>query len=134
MKITAARTERRRGVQPPSPSSGRNVAQQLPPPYERALVQRQQIVIPVAVGVSSHVGRSPCRTNDTDVGPLTCAGIKNEKRIRPCFDTRDHLFTSPFPPGLRIPQMRDMFVGAVRMGFRDASYLYVCHLNCPFGA
>src|SRR5260370_23812589 len=117
-----------------STAGGKKWAYELTPRYESTLVQRKQVVVPIAVCVGSKVSGSSRRTNDADVRPLTRAGIKYEKCIRPRFDAGDHLLASPFPPRLRIPQMRDVLVGTVRVGLRDARYSYVCHLDFPFGA
>jgi hypothetical protein len=103
------------------------------PPDEWTLSQRQEIVVPVAVCVSSNVRRFARRANHTDIGSLSRAGVENEKRVRTRIDARDHLLACPFPPDVWIPQLSDVFVGTQRMGLCDARYLNVCHLVRLFG-
>jgi len=94
------------GAKPPSRKVGLNG-----PDSQRRLTSGHwsndsKLLFQSPIGVSSHVGRSPCRTNDSDIGPLTRAGVENEKCIRPRFDAGDDLLAGPFTSGLRIPQAR----------------------------
>lgn len=101
----------------------------LPPPNEWALVKRQQIVVPIPVGVRAQIRRTSRRTNNSDIRSLTSLFIQHVKRVAPSFDACDHSLTGPLPANPRIPQVRNMFVGTERMGLGDACYLHVCHLR-----
>jgi hypothetical protein len=72
MKITATPRERRRGVSAGFTSSGRNVARQLAPSYEWTLVKRQQIVVPISVGVRNNLPLA-----------LDSSGISPDDQIQP---------------------------------------------------
>src|SRR5258707_6959786 len=97
------------------------------PPNERALIQRQQVVIPIPIRVCAKVRCSSRRTHDSHVGALSRVRVQDIKRVRSRLNARDYLFTGPFPPGLWIPDLGDVLVRALRMGLSNASNLKVRH-------
>jgi hypothetical protein len=105
------------------------VARQLPPSYEWTLVKRQQIVVPISVGMRTKIRRSPRRTGYPDIRSFTSLLIQDVKRVGSSFDARDHLLPGPLPANLRIPQVRNMFVGTEGMGLGDTCDLYICHVR-----
>ncbi len=97
------------------------------PPNERALIQRQQVIVPIPIRVCAKVGSSPRRTHDSHVRTLSRVRVQDIKCIRSRLNARDCLFTGPFPPGLWIPYVGDVLVRTLGMGLSNASYLYVRH-------
>jgi hypothetical protein len=101
---------------------------------DTALIQGQEVVIPVAVGVRAQVRRAPCGADDTDIGTPAGVGIEHKERVRPGIDAANHILPSPFPSRARITDVRDVLMRALRMRFGDASNLNVCHgLPLPEG-
>jgi len=92
------------------------------------LVERQKIVVPVAICVSAHISRATSRPNDADVGTLTGARVRDVERV--CFrlDAGDHFFTRPLPAGW-VSQMRDVLVRTVRVRLRDTRNAAISHSN-----
>ncbi len=127
MKVTATHKERRRSLDRLRRVRAKR-GRKLPPCYEWTLVKGQQIVVPISVSMRAQIGRSSFRMNYADFCSLTSLFIPHVKRIGSGFNARDHLLPRPFPSSLRITQVRNMFVGAKRMGLGDAGHLCVCHI------
>jgi hypothetical protein len=93
-----------------------------------ALVQRQQIVVPLTIRVSANIRGFARLTDHADISALPVSRVQHEERIGLGLNALDHLFPRPHPtPG--ITEMRDVFMGALRMLFRNAGYLCVSHGN-----
>jgi hypothetical protein len=71
----------------------------------------------------THVWCSLRRTNNADICSPTSLFIQHVKRVGSSFDARDHLLPGPLPANLRIPQVRNMFMGTERVGLSNARYL-----------
>src|SRR5580704_3208593 len=69
--------------------------------------------------------------DDSNIGPLAGFGIDNKKCVGSCVDAGDNLLAGPFPADDRISEVSDMFVGALRVWFRDTGHSYVCHTFLP---
>jgi hypothetical protein len=76
----------------------------------------------------AQIRRSPRRTNNSDIRSLTSL-IQHVKRVGSSFDACDYLLPGPLPASLRVPQVRNMFMGTERVGLGDARYLHICHLR-----
>jgi hypothetical protein len=100
---------------------------------DRALVERQEIVVPIAVGVGPQIGRPTYWSHDAHVGSFPGVGVDNKERIGLGIDAGDHLLARPFPARNRIPQMGNVLVRALRVRFGDASDLNVGHVITSFG-
>src|SRR5208283_2178757 len=90
---------------------------------ERAVIEGQQIVVPVAVRVRSQISCPLNRTDDADIGVLAGVGIDDEESIGLCINAGDYLVPAPLPAGLWVSKLRNVFVRALRMRFGDASHL-----------
>jgi hypothetical protein len=94
------------------------------------LIQRQQIVIPIAISVCSQIGCVPSRTDNAYVGAFAVARIDDKEGVAFNVNTRDHLLASPFPVSRRVSHVRNVFMWALGMRFSDASNLNVGHFLC----
>jgi hypothetical protein len=93
-----------------------------------ALVQRQQIVVPLTIRVSADIRGFARLTDHADISALPVSRVQNEERIGLGLNAFDHFFPRPHPtPG--ITEVCDVFMGALRKRFRDAGYLCVSHGN-----
>jgi hypothetical protein len=90
------------------------------------LVQRQQVVVPIVIRMSSQEWRFPGADNP-DICTLTAARVDNEEAVGPFVDALDDFFARPYPASRRIPQVGNVLVRALGMRFGDARYLNVCH-------
>jgi hypothetical protein len=102
------------------------------PSNERALVQRQKIVVPIPISVRSNKWSLASLTNHSNFGAFTIARINHEKSIRARFDARYDLLPRPLPPRVRVSEVGDVLVRALRMRLGNACHLYVCHFSFPF--
>jgi hypothetical protein len=83
--------------------------------------------------MGAQVRVSAGNADDSNVGPLAGVGIDNKECVGSCVDAGDNLLAGPFPPDGRIPEVSNMFMGALRVWFRDTGHSYVCHKFSPFG-
>jgi hypothetical protein len=97
------------------------------PPNQGALIQRQQVVVPIPIRVCTKVRRFRRRTHDPYVRAFSGVRVQNIKRVRSRLNARDDLFTGPFPPSLWISNVSDVLVRALRMRLSNASNLNVRH-------
>src|SRR5579871_5965033 len=101
--------------------------------FDRAMIQREQIVIPVAIRVSAQVRQSPRWADNTNVGAFPRIGIGDKEGIGLSVDAGDHLFASPFPASCRISEVRNVLMTAAGIRLCDASNLNVRHcFSSPF--
>jgi hypothetical protein len=103
-------------------AGGRHVSQ-------RALIEGQQVVIPVAICVSPQKWRVTSWANDPDVGALAVARVKDKEDVGLCVDARDYLLPAPFPANFWISYMSNVLMRALRMWFRDTNHLDVSHFG-----
>lgn len=92
-----------------------------------ALIERQEIVVPVTVSVGANVRRTAGGAYDANVGTLACVGINNKESVSSSVDAADNIFAAPFPARLGIPQVRDVLMRALWMGLTDARHPNICH-------
>ena len=76
---------------------------------ERALAERQQVVVPVAVRIRAQVRCAASRPDDSHIGPFAVVWVKNVKRIGLGVDTRNDLLPGP-TPCRRITQVCDVLM------------------------
>jgi hypothetical protein len=69
---------------------------------KRALVERQEIVIPITVGVRTHIWVPPCWPHYADIGRFPCVRVLHKKRVRLVFDAGNDFFSLPHPITSRI--------------------------------
>lgn len=93
---------------------------------KRALVERQQIVVPVAIRVRSDVRRSACRSNNTNIGTLTRPRVKDKERVGFGVDAFDNFLPRP-DPRRRVSRVCDVLVRALGAGLCNACDLAVRH-------
>lgn len=93
---------------------------------QRALSERQQVVVPLAIRISTDVRSLARLTDHADIGALPTYGIQNKKRVGLGLDAFDYLFPRPAPLAA-ITQVGNVLVGTLRIGLRDAGYLCVWH-------
>jgi hypothetical protein len=91
------------------------------------LVQRQKIIIPVAIGIRAQVSGSSTWPHDANVGSLTVEWVDYIEGVRLGIDAGDDLFAKPFPSPGRIANMSYMFARAFGVRLADAGDLYVSH-------
>ena len=77
--------------------------------------------------MGSHVGCTADWADYPDVGALTRVRINDEKGVGFRVDAPDDLLAGPLPSDAGIPEMRDVFVRALRVRFGDAGHLRVGH-------
>jgi hypothetical protein len=61
------------------------------------------------------------------IGAFPVEWIDDEERIGFGLDASNNFLAGPFPSHLGIPQVRDVFMRALRMGLGDACHLNVSH-------
>lgn len=95
----------------------------------RALRQGEEVVVPIAVCVSSQKGMFPLLPDYANFGPFSSFRVQNVKGVRPRINAFDHLVTGPHPwwIGIGVPNVRNVFVTAHRVGFHNAFDLNVSH-------
>lgn len=96
---------------------------------QRALIERQEVVIPIAVRVSPQKGRATDRADNADVGTVAVVRVEDVEGVGLRVDARDHLLPGPFPVCFGIPKVRDVLMRALRMRLGDASHLNVSHCD-----
>jgi hypothetical protein len=94
---------------------------------ERALIEREQIVVPVSVSVGTDIRRLAGDADDADIGTFAIVWVGDKKGVATRVDARDDFLARPFPSGGRIAQMSDVLMGALRVRFGYAGYFNVCH-------
>jgi hypothetical protein len=92
-----------------------------------ALVEREEIVVPVAVGVGPNIWHAACGADDADVGTLAGVRVDHEECVGLRINALDDLLARPPPARSGITQVRDVLVRTLRVEFGDAGNLYVCH-------
>jgi hypothetical protein len=82
--------------------------------------------------VGAQVWRSSNWANDCNIRALASVRVHDKKRVGSRVNAGDDFLAVPFPTRIRIPKVRNVFVGTVRMGLSDTSDSNVCHNPCPF--
>jgi len=102
-----------------------------------ALIERQEVVVPLSVRVRTNIGRLADFSHNTNLSPFTRRWFENVERIRLGVDALDDALASPHPGGRRVADVGDVLVGALRVGFDDAGDLAISHVvllvGCNFG-
>jgi hypothetical protein len=92
----------------------------------RALVEGQQIVVPIAIGMGLDIRGTAGRTNNSHVGALAVPRIDDKERVGFGVDALDNLLPRP-DPRRRVPNMSDVLVRALGVGLSDTGDLAVSH-------
>jgi hypothetical protein len=77
--------------------------------------------------MGADVGRSSGGPDHANFRAFSIPRIDHEKRVRLGVNAQNDGFPGPLPSKLGIAQMRNVFMGILRMRLGDAGYLYVCH-------
>jgi len=97
------------------------------PVSQGALVERQQIVVPDAIGIGAEVWVMASRPDDADVRPLSGPGIDHEEGIALRVNALDHPLARPCPSRLRVTEVGYVFMGALGVRFCNTSHLDFGH-------
>jgi transcriptional regulator with XRE-family HTH domain len=94
----------------------------------RALIEGEQIVIPITVRVCAQVLRPSISRIDNAYVRTVSGGILDIEAVCLGLDARNYIFAAPAPPTpARSPQMGDVFMWAVALGLIDARHLNIGH-------
>lgn len=102
-----------------------------------ALIEGQEIVRPTPIGVGFQVGCLACLAYDADIGALAADGVDHIERVRLRLDAGDHLLAGPDPATsgtVRVAQVRDVLVRALRVRFGNTSNFDISHGKLLFFA
>jgi hypothetical protein len=97
------------------------------PVSQKALIERQQIVAPDAIGVGALVWGVPRRAYDADVGSFPSPWINDEEGIALRIDALDYLLARPRPSCFWIADVGYVLMRALGVRFCYASYLNIGH-------
>jgi hypothetical protein len=96
-----------------------------------ALVESQQVVIPLPVGMCAEKGVFAHFPNNADVHLLTAEAINRVKGILLCIDAANGFLTRHPPFVGKVANMRDVFVTAHPIWLVDARNLKFAHACTP---
>jgi hypothetical protein len=82
---------------------------------QTALIQGQQVVVPVAVSIRAKVRCAACRSDNADIRTLPGVWINDKKRVGTGLDASNDILAGPLLSRLGIAQMGDVFVRAMQI-------------------
>jgi hypothetical protein len=96
-------------------------------------MEREQVVVPISVGVCTQKWNPSSFADDGNVGPLASHRVDDIESIRALIDARDYLFSGPLPRRIcsRVTDVSYVLVGACRVRLGDAFHLAVRHFRPP---